>query len=143
MATRDAARLCMLVLMATSAGCAGTPASRVPYEPRSFLGYACRGDCEDHKQGFAWAAARGVAEVAGCAVLEDAAAEGCRAWVEERHSPVQAGLRWARENEVQQPNRCSGAGPAFAAGCRSYVGAGIGTLGASDGDAVPGGRQAR
>ncbi len=133
----------MLVLMATSAGCAGTPVSRVPYEPRSFLGYACRGDCEDHKQGFAWAAARGAAGVADCAALEDAAAEGCRAWVEERHSPAQAGLRWARENEVQQPDRCLGAGPAFAAGCRSYVAAGDGTQVTSEVDAIRGGRQAQ
>ncbi len=103
-------------------GCAGE-ASRTPYAPRTFLGYACRDDdCAAHKAGFAWADRSGLADPAMCAGAEDAAfAEGCRAFVEDAVTAEHSGFQWARENEVGDRCRCGGAGPRFEAGCEAYV----------------------
>lgn len=104
------------------AACGGSGA-RVPYEPATFLGYACReADCEGHKAGFAWADAQGVVDPRACDEAEDPTfAEGCRAFVEDTVTAEQSGFQWARENEVGDPCRCGGAGPRFEAGCEAYV----------------------
>jgi hypothetical protein len=102
--------------------CGGSGA-RVPYEPATFLGYACReADCEGHKAGFAWADAQGITDPRACDEAEDPVfAEGCRAFVEDAVTAEQSGFQWARENEVGDPCRCGGAGPRFEAGCEAYV----------------------
>jgi hypothetical protein len=102
--------------------CDGATA-RVPYDQRTFLGYACRDDdCGAHKAGFAWADRIGVTDPADCAGAEDPAfAEGCRVFVQDAVTAEQAGFQWARENEVDDRCRCSGAGPRFEAGCEAYV----------------------
>jgi hypothetical protein len=105
--------------------CPSTPVER--YEPRSFLGYACEDDCERHKAGFAWAESNGVADLSACATLDPAAAEGCRAFVEEPMTPEQAGERWARENEIEAPCLCAGAGERFGVGCSRAVSIPAGT----------------
>lgn len=94
------------------------PAPVEHYEPRTFLGYACRGDCDQHKAGFAWAVRWGVTDPGICAALDAARAEGCRVHAQERLAPELAGERWARENEITVRCLCDGAGPRFAAGCR-------------------------
>lgn len=94
---------------------------RVPYEPRSFLGYTCEDDCERHKAGFAWAVRRQVGGAAACQGLGAAEAEGCRAWTEEGRDARAAGFRWAVENEIAAPCRCDGAGRDFRAGCLRHL----------------------
>jgi hypothetical protein len=107
---------------APEAACGGSGA-RVPYEPATFLGYACREtDCDGHKAGFAWADAQGITDARACDEAEEPAfAEGCRAFVEDAVTAEQSGFQWARENEVGDPCRCDGAGPRFEAGCEAYV----------------------
>ena len=95
--------------------------SQERYEPRTFLGYACEDDCERHKAGFAWAARRGAQQTAQCAALARPEAEGCRAYLQDRLTPVQAGFRWALENEIAAPWLCDGAGEGFRAGCLQYA----------------------
>ena len=102
-------------------GPCATPGDGVPYEPRTFLGYACAGDCEAHKAGFAWAERHGIADAAACMLADRSAAQGCRVYVEEAVTAELAGFEWARENEIAEPCRCYGAGPGFAAGCRAYL----------------------
>lgn len=119
----------------SAVACPPDPAGR--YEPRSFLGYACEGDCERHKAGFAWAEARGVASVDDCGLLPPLDAEGCRAYVEEPLGAEAAGHRWALENEVTRPCACDGAGPGFRAGCRAALDCGP-EHGASCAEAWPG-----
>ena len=98
-----------------------TPSDGVPYEPRTFLGYACADDCATHKAGFAWAERHGIADAAACMLADRSSAQGCRAYVEEAVTAELAGFEWARENEIADPCRCDGAGPGFAAGCRAYL----------------------
>jgi hypothetical protein len=107
--------------LAGAAACAA--ADRVPYEPRVFLGYACRdGECAAHKAGFAWADRQGVADTQACAEAEDDAfVEGCRAFAEQSVTAEQSGFEWARDNELGDDCLCGGAGPRFAAGCEAYV----------------------
>lgn len=99
----------------------GCSPPHVPYEPRTFLGYACEDDCGRHKAGFAWAEDRRAANVAACTALPPRDSEGCRAYVEERLTPGQAGERWAIENEITVPRACDGAGDAFRHGCRQAL----------------------
>lgn len=101
----------------------GGGGARVPYEPATFLGYACReADCAGHKAGFAWADAQGIVDPRDCDEAEDPGfTEGCRAFVEDAVTAEQSGFQWARENEVGDPCRCAGAGPRFEAGCEAYV----------------------
>ena len=96
--------------------CPTVPVER--YEPRTFLGYACRGDCDLHKAGFAWAVRWGVSDPRLCDGLEPPRDEGCRVHVEDGLSPEEAGARWAHENEIGARCLCDGAGAGFAAGCR-------------------------
>jgi len=91
------------------------------YEPRTFLGYACRGDCDLHKEGFAWAVRWGVSDPRLCDGLDPLRAEGCRVYAEDRLAPEEAGERWAQENEIAARCFCEGAGAGFAAGCRHAV----------------------
>ena len=106
--------------MLPAAACPGQARER--YEPRTFLGYACEDDCQRHMAGFAWAARRRLAEPRSCDVLGPAAAEGCRAFIEERLTPEDAGYRWALDNEIADPCECEGAGTRFRIGCLQLVG---------------------
>ncbi len=115
-------------LIGTSSAIAGArkepcaaPSDGVPYEPRTFLGYACVDDCAAHKVGFAWAERHGIADAAACMLANRSSAQGCRAYVEEAVTAELAGFEWARENEIADPCRCYGAGPGFTAGCRAYL----------------------
>jgi hypothetical protein len=101
------------------AACPGTGAER--YEARTFLGYACDGDCEEHKSGYAWAGRHGITHAGACNLPRARMREGCRAFAEGRLSPLQAGFEWALENEVVDPCECQGAGPAFETGCRGFL----------------------
>lgn len=107
------------VVMLPAAACPGQARER--YEPRTFLGYACEDDCRRHLAGFAWAARRRLSEPGSCDVLGPAAADGCRAFIEERLTPEEAGYRWALENEIADPRECEGAGKRFRAGCRRQL----------------------
>jgi hypothetical protein len=91
------------------------------YEPRTFLGYACYGECEQHKAGFAWAESRRPADAAACDSLPPLAAEGCRIYVDEPLSPERIGQRWAVENEINRRCACDGAGERFRRGCLEAV----------------------
>lgn len=90
---------------------------RVPYEQRSFLGYACEDDCQRHKHGFRWAEQWAVADPRPCALLGHLEAQGCRAYVDAPLDAVAAGERWATENEIADPCLCDGAGERFRTGC--------------------------
>ena len=92
--------------------------SRVRYEPRTFLGYACEDDCQRHKYGFRWAEQRAVTDGRSCAPLGRLEAQGCRAYVDESFDAETAGERWAIENEIADPCLCHGAGERFRAGCK-------------------------
>ena len=109
------ALLLTVVVMLPAAACPGQARER--YEPRSFLGYACEDDCRRHMAGFAWAARRRLSESRSCDLLGPAPGEGCRAFVEERLTPEEAGYRWALENEIVDPSECEGAGTRFRTGC--------------------------
>jgi hypothetical protein len=111
---------------APAGGCPTAPAER--YEPRSFFGYACDGDCERHKTGFAWAESHAVADASLCGALGRAEAEGCRAYVGEPVASDEAGFRWALENEVQVACLCAGAGERFLAGCLRALGVPFGAM---------------
>ena len=102
-----------------ASACASAALER--YEPRSFLGYACEDDCQRHKAGFAWAERQAVTEAVECTPLAPPEAEGCLAYLQERLTPEQAGLRWAVENEIAVPCLCGGAGNDFRAGCLRYA----------------------
>lgn len=115
-----------LVGVAPSDGCPTAPAER--YEPRSFFGYACDGDCERHKAGFAWAQSHAIADASACGALGRAEAEGCRAYAEESVASDEAGFRWALENEVQVACLCAGAGERFLAGCVRALGVPLGAM---------------
>ena len=91
--------------------------SRVPYEPRTFLGYACEDDCQRHKHGFRWAEQRALTDVRSCSPLGRLEAQGCRAYVDESFDAEAAGVRWAIENEIANPCLCDGAGERFRSGC--------------------------
>ena len=120
-------RICTVLLLlwlvtapaATAATCPPDQTER--YEPRSFLGYACEGDCERHKAGYAWAEQRWVTDATACAGLGPLAREGCQAYVEEPLTAEAAGHRWAIENEITRPCACEGAGARFRAGCRAAL----------------------
>jgi len=115
---RFAPALALTLAVVTTARATGCPdAALERYEPRSFLGYACEDDCQGQKAGFAWAGRHQVTDPAACRQLEAAAADGCRAYVEESLTPEQAGYRWALENEVAELCMCDGAGEGFRAGC--------------------------
>lgn len=111
--------LISLVVAAPANGC--PPVSGERYEPRSFFGYACDGDCERHKAGFAWAESLGLADRSACGSLGRRDAEGCRAYVDESLPADEAGFRWALENEIEAACLCAGAGEGFRSGCRRYV----------------------
>lgn len=91
--------------------------SRVRYEPRTFLGYACVDDCQRHKDGFRWAEQRAFTDARSCAPLGHLEAQGCRAYVDESFDAEAAGERWAIENEIADPRLCDGAGERFRSGC--------------------------
>jgi hypothetical protein len=114
-----AALLCLALLRGLSAttgpGC-GYPGPE-PYEPRTFLGYACQDDCGRHKAGFLWAEQHAVRDERTCESLEPPESEGCRAYVDESFDVEAAGDRWAIENEIAHRFDCSGAGERFYAGC--------------------------
>ncbi len=117
---------CLLMLSLSAAPALAAPPLCPPvplehYEPRTFFGYACRGDCDLHKAGFAWAVRWGVSDAQVCSSLDAERAEGCRAYAEEHLAPEQAGERWARENEITSRCLCDGAGVGFAAGCRQAL----------------------
>ena len=116
-ATRVLVLLASLHWTCTSACVQG----RVPYEPRSFLGYTCEDDCERHKAGFAWAAQRELTDSTECRALGPVESEGCLAWIEEGIDAEAAGFRWALENEIASPCLCDGAGRAFRTGCLRYL----------------------
>ena len=107
------------VPVAAAAACPPDPTER--YEPRTFLGYACEGDCERHKAGFAWAVQRTAVSAAVCRSLPPDEAEGCLVYVEVRHGVEAAGHRWALENEIVRPCACEGAGARFRVGCRAAL----------------------
>lgn len=113
------ALLAAILWSAEVSGC--PPPAQVRYESRTFLGYACEDDCERHKTGFAWAAGRWTASAAACTLLPPPESEGCRAYVEERMTPEQAGARWAVENEITATGACDGAGDGFRHGCRQAL----------------------
>ena len=95
----------------------GDHSSRVRYEPRTFLGYACEDDCQRHKHGFRWAEQWAFTDARLCGPLGHLEAQGCRAYVDLEFDPEAAGERWAIENEVVDPSLCNGAGERFLAGC--------------------------
>ena len=111
----------MLAAFAPARAADCTQPSTERYEPRSFLGYACEDDCQRHKAGFAWAEREAVTEAVECTPLAPPEAEGCLAYLQERLTPEQAGLRWAVENEIAVPCLCGGAGNDFRAGCLRYA----------------------
>ncbi len=114
--------LALALAVVTTARATGCPEAALErYEPRSFLGYACEDDCQRQKAGFAWAERHQVTDPAACGQLEAAAADGCRAYVEESLTPEQAGYRWALENEVADLCMCDGAGEGFHVGCLAAV----------------------
>ena len=90
---------------------------RVPYEPRTFLGYACEDACRRHKDGFRWAEQRAVTDARSCETLGRLEAQGCSAYVDASLDAEAAGERWATENEIADPCLCQGAGEPFRAGC--------------------------
>ena len=95
--------------------------SRVPYEPRTFLGYACEDDCQRHKHGFRWAEQWALTDERSCEPLGLPEAQGCRAYVDESVDAGAAGERWAIENEIADPRLCDGAGERFRSGCADAV----------------------
>lgn len=103
------------VLPPLGSGCHGLGHTR--YEPRTFLGYDCEGDCRRHKAGFRWAEQRAVTDPWQCGALQHAEAEGCAAFIEEGRDAVAAGEAWAVENEIAHQSDCLGAGERFLAGC--------------------------
>lgn len=103
------------VLPSLASGC--DHSSRVRYEPRTFLGYACEDDCQRHKHGFRWAEQRASTDALSCAPLGRLEAQGCRAYVDESLDAEAAGERWAIENEIADPRLCDGAGERFRSGC--------------------------
>jgi hypothetical protein len=103
------------LLPSPAQGCGDS--SRVRYEPRTFLGYACEDGCERHKAGFRWAEQRAVTGSGQCMVLPRPNAEGCAAYVDEGRDAEAAGDRWAIENEIAHQDDCEGAGERFFAGC--------------------------
>jgi hypothetical protein len=105
--------------VAQAAAC--PPAARERYEPRSFLGYACRDDCQRHKSGYDWARRQRARRSAACAALAGPEQEGCLAYVEEPLTPGEAGQLWASENEIADASLCDGAGEEFGSGCRRAV----------------------
>jgi len=96
--------------------------SRVHYEPRTFLGYACEDDCRRHKAGYEWAETHHAVSPASCLPLDAAEAEGCEAYVEAPGAAESAGFRWALENEISSRCECGGAGTRFLAGCERALG---------------------
>lgn len=96
-------------------GC-GAPGA-APYEPRTFLGYACHGDCRRHKAGLRWAERETLDDPGRCLALARFEAEGCAAYVAEGRDAAAAGERWAIENEIDRACHCDGAGGSFRAGC--------------------------
>jgi hypothetical protein len=92
-------------------------AGPVHYEPRTFLGYACEDDCQQHKLGFRWAEQHAVTDSRLCARLPRANVEGCAAFVDEGRDAETAGDRWAVENEIAHQSDCLGAGKRFYFGC--------------------------
>ncbi len=53
-----------------------------PFRPdASFHGYACYGDCADHRAAYEWAQREGVTDVARCRHISRTFSEGCKAWV--------------------------------------------------------------
>jgi hypothetical protein len=113
------AMLCLawpfVVLPSLALGCGHS--SRVPYEPRTFLGYACEDDCQRHKAGFRWAEQRAVTGSSQCDALTRPEAEGCAAFLEAGRDAFAAGETWAVENEIGNQSDCLGAGERFFAGC--------------------------
>ena len=111
--------LCLVVSFGVPSSLAsgGDHSSRVRYEPRTFLGYACADDCQRHKDGFRWAERRAVTDARSCAPLGHLEAQGCRAYVDESFDAEAAGERWAIENEIADPRLCDGAGERFRSGC--------------------------
>ena len=103
------------LLPSLASGCGDSGAER--YEPRTFLGYACEDDCQQHKLGFRWAEQHAVTDSAQCARLARAKAEGCAAFVEEGRDASAAGATWAFENEIAHQSDCEGAGEHFFIAC--------------------------
>ena len=119
---RDTALWLLLMLAApATAALAGAAPAVVRYEPRTFLGYACRDDCERHKAGFRFAERRSLDDARRCVVLPGAESEGCMAFVDEGRWAEAAGERWAIENEIAHQCDCRGAGERFSAGCVRYL----------------------
>jgi len=111
---------CMLVA-APRATATCTDPRVLRYEPRTFLGYACEGDCERHRAGFRWGESHSVKDPRQCAPLPQPEAEGCAAYVDAGQDAEGAGVRWAVENEIVRPCQCDGAGERFRAGCRGAL----------------------
>lgn len=99
----------------------GPDRCRETYQPRTFFGYACDGNCTRHKAGFAWAERHGITTPAACAAIDPQMRTGCSAFAAEGLGPADAGYEWALENEIADPALCTGAGAAFQRGCRQYV----------------------
>lgn len=93
-----------------------------PYQARTFLGYACKADCEFEKAGFAWAERHGITSPGTCVAVSSMLESGCRAYAAEGLSSIEAGYAWALENEVTEHCLCDGGGEGFRAGCMQYVG---------------------
>jgi hypothetical protein len=119
---RPAVAVAMLIVAAVLATLAAPrPTDALGDEPRTFLGYACRGDCGPEKDGYAWGEAHGVSDPAVCLSADPSRPQdwirGCQAYAEENASPEEAGERWATENGIDSVVQCEGAGPGFRAGC--------------------------
>jgi hypothetical protein len=117
------ATLCLLLSLdvpSLAAASCGDPGA-VPYEPRTFLGYACQADCGRHKAGLRWAERRAVTQPGECLSLTGPEAEGCAVYLDEGRNAEAAGERWAIENEVVHRCLCRGGGARFEAGCRRAV----------------------
>ena len=108
------------LLPSPAQGCGDS--SRVRYEPRTFLGYACEDDCRRHKDGFRWAEQWAVTDARSCEPLGHLEAQGCRAYVDQSFDAEAAGERWAIENEIADHCPCDGAGERFRAGCTDAAG---------------------
>ena len=115
--------LCLVLplglLPSLASGC--DHSSRVRYEPRTFLGYACEDDCGRQKDGFHWAEQWALTDARLCEPLGLPEAQGCRAYVDLEFDAEAAGERWAIENEIADPRLCDGAGDRFRSGCADAV----------------------
>ncbi len=56
----------------------------VDYEPQTFKGSACTGDCSGHEAGYDWAEEKGIDDPSDCGGNSNSFIEGCQSYAEEQ-----------------------------------------------------------